>query len=161
MSEGYNSRHWPSLSLKWHEFLLYHSVANVKLWTGGSLTLSELHSSKILTIQQGHSRRVSSIGNPRQASTGVNSGSLMAEISTTIWTKCWDSMVHLVVSSEFSKSVCVVERWESYTLTTMCYGQVGDLESLQLLRLTLSQLTLITIKFTRRLVFTTKPLGWV
>ncbi len=39
-----------------------------------------LHSSKILTIQQGQPRGVSSIGNPRQASTGNYSGNLMAEI---------------------------------------------------------------------------------
>ncbi len=47
----------------------------------GSGTLT-MHSSKILTIQQGQPRGVSSVGNPRQASIGFNSGSLMAEIST-------------------------------------------------------------------------------
>ena len=78
-----------------------------------------IHSSKILTIQQGQPQGVSSVGNPRQASMGHNSGSLMAEVPTTVWiylinishkvcralTKCWCSMVHLVVLSEFSKSV--------------------------------------------------------
>ena len=87
-----------------------------------------VHSSKILTIQQGQPRGVSSIGNPRQASTGFNSGSLMAEISTEFYpgrlsmayliyqpsifhkgcrglTKCWGSMFHLVVLSEFCKSL--------------------------------------------------------
>ncbi len=52
---------------------------------------SYAHSSKILTIQQGQPRGVSSGGNPRQASTGFNSGSLMAGISTTVWTWCIQS----------------------------------------------------------------------
>ncbi len=50
--------------------------------------LSTLHSSKILTIQQGQPRGVSSIGNPRQASTGFNSESLISYKVCKGLTKC-------------------------------------------------------------------------
>ncbi len=78
-----------------------------------SLKYSALHqhSSKILTIQWGLPRRVSSVENPRVPLTGFNLGSVAEESSNDVYrgvckslTKCWDSEIHLVVSSEFWKS---------------------------------------------------------
>ena len=43
---------------------------------GRALRWPELHSHKILTKQQGWPREVSSVGNPWQALTGFNPGSL-------------------------------------------------------------------------------------